>query len=93
MNCMYLWGKFNCKNSLKRIFYFLSNCKQNLMHFFMTLENVILIFFIDLKAKLSKHNKKEIESVHYIKIYEKGILKNGFLYVEMSDTIDSPERL
>ena len=52
----------------------------------MPLEDVILIFFRDLKTKLSKHNKKEIKSVHYIKIYEKGMLKNGFLYIETSDT-------
>ena len=52
----------------------------------MPLEDVILIFFRDLKTKLSKNNKKEIESVHYIKIYEKGMLKNGFLYIETSDT-------
>ena len=47
----------------------------------MTLEDVILIFLKDLKTKLCKHNQKEVESVHYIK----SKLKNGFVYVEISD--------
>ena len=46
------------------------------------LEDVILIFLIDLKTKLCKHNQEEVESVHYIKVYAKGVLKNGFVYVE-----------
>ena len=50
------------------------------------LEDLILIFLRDLKTKLCKHNQKEAESVHYIKAYAKGVLKNGFVYVETSDT-------
>ena len=49
------------------------------------LEDVILIFLTDLKSKLCKHNQKEFESVYYIKVYAKGVLKNGFVYVETSD--------
>ena len=48
----------------------------------MTLEEVILR---NLKTKLCKHNQKEVKSVHYIKVYAKGALKNGFVYVETSD--------
>ena len=51
----------------------------------MTLEDVILISLKDLKTKLCNHNEKEVESVHYIKPYAKGLLKNGFAYVETSD--------
>ena len=51
----------------------------------MTLEDVILIFLRDLKNKLCKHNKKEVEPFHYIKVYSKGMLKNGFVYAEISD--------
>ena len=50
----------------------------------MTLEDVILSFLRDLKTKLCKHNQKKVESVHYIKVYTKGVLKNGFVYVETS---------
>ena len=46
------------------------------------LEDVILIFLRDSKTKLCKHNQKEVESVHYIKVDAKGVLKNGFVYVE-----------
>ena len=55
------------------------------MHLFMTLEDAILIFLRDLKTKLCKHNQKEVESVHYIKVYTKRVLKNGLVYVETSD--------
>ena len=51
----------------------------------MTLEDVILIFLEDLETKLCKHNQTEVESVHYIKVYTKQVLKNGFVYVENSD--------
>ena len=37
MNCKYLswtFSQFNCKNSSRRVFDLLSNCKQNLMHLF-----------------------------------------------------------
>ena len=51
----------------------------------MTLKNVILVFLRDLKTKLCKHNQKEVRPVHYIKVYAKGVLKNGFFYVESSD--------
>ena len=51
----------------------------------MTLEGVILICLRDLKTKLCKHNQKEVESVHYKKIYAKRLLKNGFVYLESSD--------
>ena len=51
----------------------------------MTLEDEILIFLKDLETKLCKHNQKEVEAVHYIKVYTKGVLKNGFVYVETSD--------
>ena len=50
----------------------------------MTLEDVILIFLRDLKRKQCKFNQKEVESVHHIKAYSKGMLKNGFVYVEIS---------
>ena len=53
---------------------------------FLTLEDVFLIFLSDLKTKLSKHNQKEVESMHYIKVYVKEVLKNGFVYVDTSDT-------
>ena len=55
------------------------------MHFFVMLEDVIMIFLRDVKIKLCKHNQKEVESVHYIKVFAKGVLKNGFVYVETSD--------
>ena len=51
----------------------------------MTLEDVILISLKDFKTNLCNHNEKEVESVHYIKAYAKGPLKNGFTYVETSD--------
>ena len=51
----------------------------------MTLEDVILIFLRDLEIKLCNHNQKEVEAVHYIKLYAKGVLKNNFVYVETSD--------
>ena len=51
----------------------------------MKLKDVILIFLRDLKIKLCKHNKKEIESVHYIKVYANVVSKNGFVYVKTSD--------
>ena len=35
--------------------------------------------------RFEKHNQKEFESVYYIKVYVKGVLKNGFVYVETSD--------
>ena len=50
-----------------QVFDLLSNRKQNLMHFVM-LEDVILISLRDLKTKLCKHNQKEGESVNYINI-------------------------
>ena len=49
------------------------------------LEDVILIFLREFKIKLCKHNEKEVLSVHYIKVYAKGVLKNDFVYVETSD--------
>ena len=49
------------------------------------LEDMILIFLRDLKTKLWRHNQKEDESEHYIKVYAKGVLKNGFVYVGTSD--------
>ena len=36
-------------------------------------EDVILIFLRDGKTKLCKHNQKEVESVHYLKVYAKGM--------------------
>ena len=53
--------------------------------YFVTFEDVVLILLKDLKTKLCKHNQKEVESVHYIRVYAKGVLKNGFVYVETSD--------
>ena len=55
------------------------------MIYFVTFEDVILIFLRDLKTKLCKHNKKEVESVHYVKAYAKAILKSFIVYVETSD--------
>ena len=57
------------------------------MHLFVTVEDVILIFFFerDPKTKLCKHNRKEVESVHYIRVYAKGMLKNGCVHAEASD--------
>ena len=52
----------------------------------MTLEDAILIFLRDLKTKLYKHNQKEFESVHCRNVYAKEGVKNGFVYVETSDT-------
>ena len=49
------------------------------------LEDIILIFLKDLKTKLCKHNQKEVESVHYIRVYAEGVLKNGLVYVETSN--------
>ena len=49
------------------------------------LEDVILIFLRDLKTKLCKHNQKEVESVHCIRVFVKGLLKNGFVFVETSE--------
>ena len=43
----------------------------------------ILIFLRDLKTRLCKHDQKEVESVHYIKVYAKGLLKTIF-YVKTS---------
>ena len=43
------------------------------------------MFLRDLKTKLYKHNQKEVESVHYIKAYAKGMLKKGLVYVETAD--------
>ena len=34
---------------------------------------------------LCKHNQKEVQSAPYIKAYTKGVLKNNFDYVEISD--------
>ena len=51
----------------------------------MTLEDITLIFLRDLKTKVGKHNQKEVESGHYIKVYAKRILRNDFLYVETSN--------
>ena len=45
---------------------------------FVTLEGVILIFLKDLKTKLCKLNQKEFESMHYIKVYSKGVSKKRF---------------
>ena len=53
---------------------------------FVTLEYVISIFLKDLKTTLCKHNQKEVEAVRYIKVYAKGVVKNGFVYKEISDT-------
>ena len=89
MNCKYLswtFSQFNSRNSLTRIFDLLSNCKQNLMHLFCEAWRCNLAFLRDLKTKLCRHNQKEIESMHYIKVCIKGVLKNGFVYVETSDT-------
>ena len=49
---------------------------------FVMFEDVILIFLRDLKIKFCKHNQKEVESVHFIKVYTKG----RFVYVQTSDT-------
>ena len=67
------------------------------------LEDVILIFLIDLKTKLCKLNQKEVESVHYIKVYSKGLLKKSFCLCRSFrrefalsitfKTIDAPDRL
>ena len=67
-----MFSQFYCKNSLTRTW-------------FVTLEDVILIFLRYLKTKLCKHNQKEVESMHYIKAYAKGVLKKDFVYVETSD--------
>ena len=50
------------------------------------LEDIILFFLRDLETNLSKHNQKVVESVHYIKVYTKVVLKNDFVYVETSDS-------
>ena len=65
------------------------------------LKDMTLIFLRDLKTKLCNHNQKEVESMHYIKVYSKGVLKNDFVYVETSDAsliyqlrlIHTPEKL
>ena len=38
--------------------------------------------FEGFENKPSKHNQKKVESVHYIKVYAKGMLKQDFVYVE-----------
>ena len=58
---------------------------RNSCIYFVTFEDVILIFLRDLKTKLCKYNKKEVESVHYVKAYAKAILKSFIVYVETSD--------
>ena len=70
-----------------RIFDLSSNCKQNqkLMHLFCDAWRRNFIFLGDLKIKLCKHNQKDVEWVHYVKVYTTGVLKNGFLYEETSD--------
>ena len=52
----------------------------------MTLEDIVLIFLRDLKTKQQKLNQKQVESMHYIKVYTEGVLKIGFFLVETSDT-------
>ena len=37
--------------------------------------------FEGFENKPSKHNQKKVESVHYIKVYAKGMLKQDFVYV------------
>ena len=39
-----------------------------------------------MKTKLCKHNQKEVESVHYVKVYAKDVLRNGSVYAEASAT-------
>ena len=52
----------------------------------MTFEDAILLILRDLKTNLCKDNQKRLESVLYIKVYAKELLKNVFfVYVEMSD--------
>ena len=57
---------------------------RNPCTYFVTHEDVILIFLRDLKTNLYKHNHKEVESVHYIKVYANMVLKNDFICVETS---------
>ena len=47
------------------------------------LEDLYLIFLKDLKTKLCKYNKKEVESVYCREVYEKGVLKIDFIYVKI----------
>ena len=56
----------------------------------------------EVEIKLCKHNQKEVKSVHYIRVYAKGVLKNVCLCRNfrrennlsiMFKAIDSPERL
>ena len=81
-----MFSQLSCKDSLTQIFDLLSNCKENLMHLFYEAWGCNFVFFLRyLKTKLSKHNQKEVESVHCMKVYRKGVLKNGFIYVETLD--------
>ena len=46
---------------------------RTLCIYFALLEVLILVSFKDLET--SSHNQKEVVSVHYIKVYLKGVLK------------------
>ena len=46
------------------------------------IEVLILVSSEDLETKLCRHNQKKVVSVHYIKVYIKGVLKSDFVYVE-----------
>ena len=46
------------------------------------LEFLLLVSLKGLETKLCSHNRKEVVSVHYIKVYVKGVLKNDFIYVK-----------
>ena len=51
----------------------------------MTLEDVTKLFKrFENQAVKTKDNQKEAKSVHYIKVYAKEVLRNGFVYVETS---------
>ena len=71
--------------TLTRSFGVLSNCKQNLMDLFYDAWRRNFNLFERFGDQLSNHNQKEVEAVHYIKLYAKGVLKNDFVYVETSD--------
>ena len=67
-------------------------------------EVLILVSLKDLETNLCKHNQKEVISVHYMKVYVKGVLlksdfclcrnlRSEFILSITFEAIDSPERL
>ena len=73
-------SQFNSRNSFAQILDISSSRKQN---YFALSEVLILVSLKDLETKLCKHNQKEVISVHYIRVYVKGVLlKSDFVYVE-----------